>query len=529
MGEERKRAETPVPLTIPTEPNTLLMAKWFTPTKSPSARSFRGLPDQGMTMGVLTHLRDFERATRPADPEFVEALARRWDELPEIVKTPGQVLGRHGVGCEGTHGVFPKCNLACTPCYHSRDANQVRVDGSHTAANVTAQMGILRRLRGPRAHAQLIGGEVSLLPAEDHAATLAVMRAHGREPMSFTHGDIDRDYLVQLALGPDGRRRFDRLSFAGHFDKLMFGRRGIERPASEAALNPYRQRFADMFVRLRRDHGVAFFLAHNMTVTPANLDEVAAVIRDCHAMGYGMFSFQPAAFIGDERRWHEAYREATPDAVWAEVERGAGTSLDYRVFENGDVRCNRTAYGFYVGDRWLPFIDSTDARDLVSRDAFFTYLGHVNFAGTTSAQLLVKLLRVILAHPRVVPIAGQWFIRAVRRAGVRDLLRTRRIAPVTFVMHQFMDASDVAPAWELMQQGRASEDPRILETQERLAACHYAMGHPENGTLVPACVQHSVLDPAENAELRRLLPIVDVRRGSRTRRIRPAARTDQPA
>ena len=29
-----------------------------------------------------------------------------------------------------------------------------------------------------------------------------------------------------------------------------------------------------------------------------------------------MFSFQPAAFVGDERRWHENYRQATLDAVW---------------------------------------------------------------------------------------------------------------------------------------------------------------------------------------------------------------------
>jgi hypothetical protein len=37
------------------------------------------------------------------------------------------------------------------------------------------------------------------------------------------------------------------------------------------------------------------------------------------------------------------------------------------------------------------------------------------------------------------------------------------------------------------------------------------MAHPETGELVPACVQHSVLDPVENVELRRLLPIVDAR------------------
>jgi hypothetical protein len=91
-------------------------------------------------------------------------------------------------------------------------------------------------------------------------------------------------------------------------------------------------------------------------------------------------------------------------------------------------------------------------------------------------------------------------------------LLTQRIRLVTYVMHQFMDVADVAPAWELMQRGEASDDPAVRATQERLAACHYAMAHPEDGTLVPACVQHCVLDPAENRELRTLLPIPEVPR-----------------
>jgi hypothetical protein len=37
------------------------------------------------------------------------------------------------------------------------------------------------RLRGQRAHAQLFGGEVTLIDPDDHAAALRVMRAHGRE------------------------------------------------------------------------------------------------------------------------------------------------------------------------------------------------------------------------------------------------------------------------------------------------------------------------------------------------------------
>ena len=217
------------------------------------------------------------------------------------------------------------------------------------------------------------------------------MRSHGREPMSFTHGDFDYEYLKRLALGPDGRPRLRRVSFAAHFDSLMFGRRGIPRPPDEASLNPYWERFAAMFARLRSEYGVRYFLAHNMTVTPANLGQVAAVVRDCRTMGYGMFSFQPAAFVGDDRRWHEDYRDLTGDQVWAQIEAGAGARLDYRVFEHGDVRCNRVAYGFWAGDRWYPALDGSDPRDLAVRDAFFRYFGPVSFTGTPPALLAVRI------------------------------------------------------------------------------------------------------------------------------------------
>ncbi|MDQ4093413.1 MAG: radical SAM domain-containing protein [Actinomycetota bacterium] len=462
-------------------------------------------------MRVIDMLRRWERRTRPVDPEFAAVLDRRWAELPEHAKTPGQLIGRHAVGCEGTHGVFPRCNLACTPCYHSRDANRIRVDGSHTIAEVDKQMALLRRVRGPRAHAQLIGGEVTLLSPDDHAATLLTMRRYGREPMSMSHGDFDYDYLESLALDGQGRRRLARLSFAGHFDVLMFGRRGIPRAGSERELNPYRQRFVDMFTRLRRTHGVRFFLAHNMTVTPANLGQVADVVRDCHAMGFGMFSFQPAAFLGDNRRWHEDYQQTGMDEVWQEIERGAAGKLDYTAFQHGDLRCNRAAYGLFVGRRWYPFLSGEDVDDLATRNAFFRYFGGVNFTGVKAPDLAGKLMRTIVRHPAILAIALRWIARLVRRVGgLRALLR-HGVRPVSFVVHQFMDAADVTPAWELMQRGEKASDPRILATQERLASCHYAMAHPGTGELVPACVQHSVLDPIENVELRRLLPIVDVR------------------
>ncbi len=458
---------------------------------------------------VIDRLRTLERATRPVAEETRAALKRRWAELPDHVRTDSQTLGRMAVGCEGTHGVFPRCNFTCTPCYHSADANRVRVDGAHTLVEVEAQMAQLAVVRGPHAHAQLIGGEVSLLDPDDHAAALAVMRRHGREPMSFTHGDFDYSYLERLALGPDGRPRFERLSFAGHFDTTMRGRRGLRRPTSEADLNPYRQAFCDMFRRLRAEHGVKFFLAHNMTVTPSNVDEIPQVIRACRSMGFNMLSFQPAALVGDARRWREDYRSLDADAVWATIEEGAGARLPYRVLQTGDERCNRAAFGYYLGERWFPLLDDEDPEDLAARDAFFTCLGGVHWHARP-ALLVARLARVLTAHPHLAVIASRWLARRVRHSGgavaVVRALRRGELVPMTFVMHRFMHAEDVKPAWELLQRGETSDDPRIQQTQERLRACFYAMAHPETGEIVPACVQHSVLDPAENAVLAELLP-----------------------
>ena len=112
-----------------------------------------------------------------------------------------------------------------------------------------------------------------------------------------------------------------------------------------------------MFARLRREHGVRSYLAHTMTVTPANLDQVAEVIRHCRTMGFRMFAFQPAAYVGHEDRWDAQYDDVTIEAVWDEIEAGAGTRLPHRVVEFGDTRCNRVSWGAYVGDRYVPVFD----------------------------------------------------------------------------------------------------------------------------------------------------------------------------
>jgi hypothetical protein len=451
-------------------------------------------------------LRALEIATRPEHPDLTAALAARWEQLPAHVQQPNQMLGKRMTGCEGTHGVFPRCNLACTPCYHAKEANRVRTDGDHTEAEVDAQMALLRTLRGPGQHAQLIGGEVTLLGPDDHARALQAMIRHGRKPMSMTHGDFDYDYLVALALDPrTGERRFEHLAFAGHFDSMMFGRRSIERVGLEAELNPHRARFCVLFARLEREHGVTHYLAHNITVTPRNIDQIPQLVRDCRHMGFRMFSFQPAAFIGNEARWKDAYRAFSTDEVWRRIEEGVGARLHFNAEQVGDVRCNRTAHGVYVGDRYETLLDEDDPRDARALADFIAAFGGMDFDDGSRRLRAARCARAVARHPAVLRSGLPWAARLVTRlGGPRTIVRSKPKA-VTYVMHAFMDARHVRPAWALMQRGEVSEDPKIRETQERLAACSYAMAHPETGTLVPACAQHSVLDPLENLRLRELL------------------------
>lgn len=185
------------------------------------------------------------------DPKARSALERRWAQLPDRARTPEQVIGKAFIGCEGTHGIFPKCNFTCSPCYHSSDANHVRVDGGHTLAAVEAQLQLLQATRGPHAHAQLIGGEVSLLDPDDHAAALQLMQRYGRVPMSFTHGDFDYEHLTRIVLDENGTPRLNKISFAAHFDITMRGRRSVPRPRTERDLDAARHDFCAMFDRLR--------------------------------------------------------------------------------------------------------------------------------------------------------------------------------------------------------------------------------------------------------------------------------------
>jgi hypothetical protein len=191
------------------------------------------------------------------------------------------------------------------------------------------------------------------------------------------------------------------------------------------------------------------------------------------------------------------------DGVWAEIERGAGTRLPWRGLQVGDPRCNRTAYGLRVGRRWLPAIDDRDPRDLALRDVYLETFRGVDLGGPQPLTTL-RVIRALLGRPRGIALAAGWAARRVRRAGLVPLAR-HGVRPLTFVVHAFMDADVTRAAWAATEAGETAAEPEVRAAQERLAACSYAMAHPDEGRLVPACVQHAVLDREENRRLIRVL------------------------
>ena len=142
-------------------------------------------------------------------------------------------------------------------------------------------------------------------------------------------------------------------------------------------------------------------------------------------------------------------------------------------------------------------------------DDFIEAFGGMDFVAPAPV-LAARLVRGLGRHPRALGGSVGWARRFVGRAGgLRAMVRDRPRA-ITYVMHAFMDADKVKPAWELLQRGEMSDEPAIRDTQERLQACSYAMAHPESGELVPACAQHSVLDPEENLRLTEELPLMEL-------------------
>ena len=196
-----------------------------------------------------------------------------------------------------------------------------------------------------------------------------------------------------------------------------------------------------------------------MTITPANVDQIPGVIARCRTMGFNLFSFQPAAYVGDERRWKEDYRTLDPDEVWRRIEEGAGAAPAL-----SDLPGRRRAL---QPDR----LGLLPRRPLAQRARRRRPRGHGGARRVPGPLRRRAFQRADCASccpasagsSSPTPISslsrpGGSGARCAASAACRQLLR-HRIVPMTFVMHRFMHADDVDPRLGTARTGRDERRP----------------------------------------------------------------------
>jgi Radical SAM superfamily len=417
----------------------------------------------------------------PVTAEKRALLDRRWSALDEAVRLPGQGLGRKATGCGATAGIQPKCDFSCTGCYLGSEANRIP---SLPLAAVLGQLDALRAYLGPKSNVQITDGEVTLRPEEELIAVLRHARKIGVVPMVMTHGDtlrrkpgllerlIDQGLLTEISI---------------HIDITQRGRDGYRAPASEVELMPLRDEFADMIRTARRRTGRRLRAAMTLTVTQANLPQIADVVRwtIVNRDAFSLISFQPMAHVGRTRKSLEG---VTPQELWSEV--GKATR-DHGLELGGTAPLH---FGHPDCTRFVPLVAVETKRggpmkliqlirdhpiDITMMSEFFERgLGGVAFRDDLPLEAAARALGMIRTAPA-------WFFGRVRRwvsARLRDeigigfaallaaaLTRRARVDGLTLTSHHFM-----APAELATENGKA-----------RLDACVFRL--PYRGEMIPMC------------------------------------------
>lgn len=334
------------------------------------------------------------------------------------VMAPNQVIGRTlTTGCTAVE-ITQRCNLDCTLCYLSENAE--------STADVPLPE-ILRRLReirhtfGPGTNVQITGGDPTLRKHDELVEIVRTARALELFPALFTNG---------IAAS---RKLLERLAEAGLCDVAFHVDTTQNRPGAtdERSLNALRLEY------LRRASGLGLMVIFNTTVHRGNLHDVDGLVRFFidNADGVGFASFQLQAETG-RGVWGARDEAVTLDGVRARVARAAGVALPWDVVRVGHPRCHSYVPTLVVNGRVFPIIDD--------EALFSAFLADFDDAHADRRLGRAAVARAYAAgfarRPRWLPRAAAYAVRGLHRMG-RDLLAARgRVHKLSFFVQNFMDA-----------------------------------------------------------------------------------------
>jgi len=279
----------------------------------------------------------------PLNEEKMRLLRDRWDSLPQELRMPNQIAGRHMTHCGFILGAS-YCSFHCTHCYLPKNANRVPIP---SLAEMKDQIDANRRFQGPGGGLQITGGDVADAYWRSGRQTELVEIVRyavevGLVPMLMTHGQtlIENPEFLEELIVKGGLRQL-----AVHIDMTQIGRHGyrLSRMRSEADLHPLRAAFTKLALEMRASTRLPIELAHNCTVTERNINFVPDIVRwflsdPQRSRVWRILSFQPEADTG---RTTISKHPVTPALVWEKICQGIGMQLDGSAFIAGHPKCNQ--------------------------------------------------------------------------------------------------------------------------------------------------------------------------------------------
>ena len=392
----------------------------------------------------------------PVLPETKANLARAWSRLPEWLRTPQQMYGRHAEGCGATIGAMPRCDFACTGCYLGEEANHVP---ALTVEQVKEQMRLMRRHLGFKGNLQLTDGEVTLRPVEEIVELIRYANEIGLIPMLMTHGDTFRRQpgMLERLVAEGGL-----MEVSIHVDTTQRGRKGSDYKyaQTEEELNPLRDEFAEMLREVRRKTGKKIAAATTMTVDPNNLAGVPAIMQWLlrNADVFKMISFQPMAQVG--RTLDGLGGGVSVEKLWEKIAEGTGD--DPKELLRGQMwlghsACNKYIPGYVVrqegaAPRFLPARMAGDPIDEKVGEKFWSRMGGVTFRNDGPWQAIARAAGMFAQTLDIAAqYAGPYFERLLHRFDpqhpfrflARVLRGKARVNGLLVVSHHFMSEWEI--------------------------------------------------------------------------------------
>jgi molybdenum cofactor biosynthesis enzyme MoaA len=331
-----------------------------------------------------------------------------------------QLGNRMAIGCVALE-ITQRCNLDCTCCYLSEHSEAVR---DLPLAEVFRRIDTIHAYYGDGTAVQVTGGDPTLRKKSELLQIISRLRERNLRPTLFTNGiKCTHEYLRDLA-------QAGLADVAFHVD-LTQERKGYK---TELDLNEVRQQY----IENARGTGLSVFF--NFTVTRENFHEIPEIVR-FYVRNADMVKTASFQLQADTGRGTQRERDAiiSQESVIAQVEEGAGISIDFDASPVGHRKCNRYAMCFEVNGKLYNALDES---------AFVAKIvagGDTGWERYTRSSPLAAGLRWVRDHPRDVLPALGYAARLLRRSW-RDVLAARgRVNRISFFLHNFMDACHLEP------------------------------------------------------------------------------------